>query len=254
MSEELMNQAMKWAELKNIELKEGLLELEKKHVHGIEVDPDEMAQAKTLASLSLDDLRREYIHQLSLDKDQTFNETDFLAFMQETGIGTSNEDLLSAIVNQRRTEYAKYYKIKLTDPYLNFILTQMIQDEIQIKRLRQEISLTDVSATLNDSAKQEKRKEIIDTIVKIHKSMFEIGKHLSQLREEAEELETKVKETEQASKKWGLRYQELLENYFTDPRIALANRIQRQKSEQYIRDILDFEDPIGPITEQPDIR
>ena len=248
MSENMIDQAIQWAQKVSPVYKEKLRSLEELRSQGQYVDDKEFDAVFILANMSLDDLKREYIHQKGLSPKNTVHEKDFYHFMAETSIRTSEEVLLSQIVKKRKVEYSEFFKLNPKNPYLNFLLTQLIQDEIQINRFRQDISLNEASATFSDAQKEEKSRESLDTIMKLNKSMFEIGKYLSQVRNEEVEKENKQQETEAAVEKWGLNFQDLLGKLEDDPRIALANQIQDRKREEYLNEISD--DSTTPDTSQ----
>jgi mannitol-specific phosphotransferase system IIBC component len=129
-----------------------------------------------------------------------------------------------------------------------FIVSQIIQDEMQVTRLRQDLFLIDSQAVfrkMDASDVDDAKKKVIDSIAKINKTIFEFTKYLDDEKSVIEQKEAEEKEKEESKKEFGLSFDDFLNKKETDTKRKKAVEIQKSKANEYIRENLEADNVTG---------
>lgn len=227
---------------------EGLKELNKTIDEGGTVNQKTYDQYTEFLLMSLDDLKVKFLQLEGLKNSSDISIEEFTQAIIKTGIAPSTKEAIDKIFERREKAYLDHYRIDRSNPGLMFIVSQIIQDEMQVTRLRQDLFLIDSQAAfrkMDASDVDDAKKKIIDSIAKINKTIFEFTKYLDDEKSVIEQKEAKEKEKEESKKEFGLSFDDFLNKKETDTKRKKAVEIQKSKANEYIRENLEADNVTG---------
>ncbi len=192
--------------------------------------------------MSLDDLKIKFLQLEGLKNSSDISMDEFTQAVIKTGIAPSTKEAIDKIFERREKSYLDHYRIDRNNPGLMFIVSQIIQDEMQVTRLRQDLFLIDSQAAfkqMNASDVDDAKKKVIDSIAKINKTIFEFTKYLDDEKSVIEQKESEVKEKEENKKEFGLSFKDFLDKKETDTKRKKAVEIQTSKANEYVSENLE---------------
>jgi|GEM_PF-5739190 len=227
------DQAIRWAIQTQQDIRSEVARLDQNRQNGLFVDEEHFQKLQEMTLLSLEDLKRERLRQIGLGNTTDESLGEFIDIVTEVGGYSSDKTLLSKFIKSRKEEYLNHYKLDPKDPGMMFVVSQLVQDELQINKLRQDLAVVK-SSRLVDVEKDEQSKRIMDLLVKLNKSIFEFTKYLKNEKAETELKETEKQEKANKEEKRGLAFKDLMVQLASDPRFEKAKSVQQKKRTEYV--------------------
>lgn len=215
-----------WAEAQLAEAESG----------NVEIPHNLLVQIHIGLSMSIDELKKGFLKKFQLKGSTEISNEEFAKSERFMGTVTANAEALHLIFEEREAKYLEYYRIDKTDPGLMYIVYQIIQDEMQVARLRQSLVEAEFKPKQTADEKDDLSKKLIDSINKINKSVFEFTKFLKMEREETERKVLEEKTQKEREDKLGLSIQDFQLNRPENPQIQKAQETQSRKAEEYLKE------------------
>jgi hypothetical protein len=188
-----------------------------------------------LAKMSIDDLTRHYLHSKGLNDNRTPTDDQFVNINKKIGLSPNTKEAVDEVIADREKEYIDHYQIDPKDPGMRFIVMQIIQDELQVKRLRQDLVASGLLKGVYSEKKDDTQKSIIDSINKLNKNVFDVTKYLQQWRDEKVKLEETKKDKKEKDEKSGLDFDALKKDFANHPGVIKAKEAQAPKVSEYVK-------------------
>lgn len=238
-SKNIIDEAISWAQNFKEHSKSVLSEMEIAKEQGEEIDLKKLKDLQMICNMSIDDLKKAKVHQMGLNNFEDISDKQFVEFNKVIGLSPTQKESLEIVFAERIKEYSDHYKVDKSDPGMMFIIKQIIQDELQVIRLRQDMVMLEVKQDSSET-KDDIQKRLIDSINKINKMIFEFTKYLQQWHEEVERIEAVKTDKKESATKRGLKFSDLVKSE-NDPSVTKAKKTQLAKRSQYV-EMVEFND------------
>jgi hypothetical protein len=230
---DIIDEAYQWSQEFQQRAKTRVSEIEDDIANGLVFDEEKYEDYKTYANMSIEDIKRNRLQQLGLNNHKEIGDDEFVESSTKIGLSPTSAEALSLVIGKREAEYIRHYQVDKDDPGMMFIVNQIIQDELQVKRLRQDLVIMDVTTT-KQSDKDDAQKRIIDSINKINKTVFDFTKYLQVWRDEKVKLVELKKEKEESRKKTGIEFNDFKEKMIGHVGVIQAKEAQKKKKSEYM--------------------
>ena len=234
-------QNQQWANAFPLFIEKRLNEVIEMQKSGKKIDKGEYDSLIQLQLLSCSDFLKiieAYTQDGQIFDPDNFLPSDLVNIALSLGLFPTFDDQTQPHFESKVGQYLKDYKVDRNSHGKVNMIRQMVHDELVVKKDRQRLHMLDLSK-IPDVDKEEQRKPIIDRISKLNKSNFEFTKYFEEERRKAVEIETQEKAEKEQTEKTGVSINRLLEKLKDDPRIEKAKEIQKAKSGEYVRKILE---------------
>ena len=234
-------QVEKWASLFPQFIEQQLQDIVESQKQGKPIDHDEYDYLVKLQILDSDDFEK-ILNSYGKDGEsvnpQNIKPKDLVNIALSLGLFPMIEEKAQPQFEAKVEQYLNDYRVDKNSHGKVNMIRQMVHDELVVRKDRQRLHMLELSKE-PDADKEEKRKPIIDRISKLNKSNFEFTKYFEEERRKAVEIETQLKAEIEQTEKTGISVNRLLEKLKDDPRIEKAEEIQKAKSGEYVRKILE---------------